>query len=396
MTDIARTHIDPSADTQAAREPGLAPVNRRRVLKLAGIAAAAMNAGAAAAQSPVAADSGPATTAKRNPAPFGKRMIGYTLSHEQFPVPELVEIAREAASAGFDFMTTSDHIQPWQANEGHAGQAWVTLGAAGQHTGSAWMGTMVTCPTLRYNPAVVAEAFASLSLLYPGRIFLGVGSGEALNEESVTGEWPAWRERWDRLIEAMTVIRQLWSGQDVHFHGKHYKVDARLYDPPSKPIPLLAAANAKKSMRLAGLHGDGLITDPQTWKQYRSEWESGVREAGRNPAETPVMIEQFVATVDPEQARRSAELWRFLPKAFKGYENIPDPTKIQQEADAQIPLEKVMSDWAVGPDPKIHIDKINALFESGVTNVVIHSGQADQKQVVDFYRTEVLPKVRQA
>jgi alkanesulfonate monooxygenase SsuD/methylene tetrahydromethanopterin reductase-like flavin-dependent oxidoreductase (luciferase family) len=117
------------------------------------------------------------------------------------------------------------------------------------------MGTTVTCPILRYNPAVVAEAFASLSHLYPGRIFLGVGSGEALNEEAATGSWPAWRQRWDRLIEAIGIIRALWTGKPVRHKGRFYTVDARLYDPPSQPIPLLTAANGRKSMRLAGLHG---------------------------------------------------------------------------------------------------------------------------------------------
>jgi alkanesulfonate monooxygenase SsuD/methylene tetrahydromethanopterin reductase-like flavin-dependent oxidoreductase (luciferase family) len=121
-----------------------------------------------------------------------KDMIGYMLAHEQFAVPELIGIGAAAAQAGFDLLATSDHFQPWQANEGHSGEAWVTMAAMGGQVGEAWMGTTVTCPTLRYSPPVVAEAFASLSLLYPGRIFLGVGSGEALNEQAATGIWPDW------------------------------------------------------------------------------------------------------------------------------------------------------------------------------------------------------------
>jgi F420-dependent hydroxymycolic acid dehydrogenase len=130
---------------------------------------------------------------------------------------------------------------------------------------------------MRYNPAVVAEAFASLSLLYPGRVFLGVGSGEALNEEAAIGGWPRWPERWERLIEAISVIRALWSGQEIRHQGKYYTVNTKLYDPPARPIPLLTAANGRKSMRLAGQYGDGLITDPKTWKQYKTEWEEGAR-----------------------------------------------------------------------------------------------------------------------
>jgi F420-dependent hydroxymycolic acid dehydrogenase len=113
------------------------------------------------------------------------------------------------------------------------------------------MGTTVTCPTLRYHPAVVAESFATMAQLYPGRIFLGVGSGEALNEEAATGTWPKWQERWDRLVEAIGVIRQLWTGQQVSHKGSYYTVEAKLHNPPSSPIPLLSAANGRKSMRLA-------------------------------------------------------------------------------------------------------------------------------------------------
>src|SRR5690348_6602182 len=153
-----------------------------------------------------------------------QRMIGYMLAHEQFPVPDLVRMGAAAPDAGFHLLATSDHLQPWQANEGHSGAAWVTLGALGARASQSWMGTTVTCPIIRYNPAVVAEAFASLSRLYPGRIFLGVGSGEALNERAATGAWPRWQERWERLIEAMTIIRRLWSGEQVSFQGKYYAV----------------------------------------------------------------------------------------------------------------------------------------------------------------------------
>ena len=119
-----------------------------------------------------------------------KGLIGFMLPHEQFTIPELVDIGASAASAGFGLLAASDHFQPWQANQGHCGLAWVTLAAAAHRVNGAWMGTTVTCPILRYNPAVVAEAFASLSLLSPGKIFLGLGSGEALNEQAATGEWP--------------------------------------------------------------------------------------------------------------------------------------------------------------------------------------------------------------
>jgi F420-dependent hydroxymycolic acid dehydrogenase len=321
-----------------------------------------------------------------------KRMLGFMLAHEQFPVPELVKLGGSAARAGFGLLATSDHFQPWQANEGHVGEAWVTLGALGERVQPAWIGTTVTCPTLRYNPAVVAEAFASLSLLYPGRVFLGVGSGEAVNEQAATGVWPAWPERWERLIEAISIIRALWAGEHVTHSGKYYNIDAKLYDPPPQPIPLMTAANGKKSMRLAGQHGDGLITDPLTWKKFKSEWEAGARAAGKDPTRMPVLVEQFVVVGDKDEAAQAAELWRFIPKAFKKYYNAPAPAQIQEEAQQELSLEKVFADWPIGNDPTMHIAAIDKLFDSGATIVNIHSGQADQQKVIAFYKSSVLPK----
>lgn len=320
-----------------------------------------------------------------------KGTIGYMLAHEQFTVPELQEIGAAAVQSGFGLLATSDHFQPWQPNEGHSGEAWVTLGALGARTANAWMGTTVTCPTLRYHPAVVAEAFASLSALYPGRIFLGVGSGEALNEQAATGVWPGWSERWERLIEAIAVIRALWSGEDVKHRGKYYTVDGKLNDPPAQPVPILTAANGPKAMRLAGQHGDGLITDPTTWRQLKPEWEAGARAAGKDPEDMPVMVEQFVTVGDDTVARQSAELWRFLPKAFKAYHNVCDPAEIQRRAQAEQPIEKVIGEWCNGANPQTHIEGIDRLFQSGVTVVNVHAAQNDQKGAIDFYRSKVLP-----
>ena len=323
----------------------------------------------------------------------GDRLVGFMLAHEQFTVPHLIQLAETATRCGFDLLATSDHFQPWQANEGHSGEAWVTMGAMAGRIENAWMGTTVTCPTLRYHPSIVAEAFATLSQLHPGRVFLGVGSGEALNEHAATGDWPGWRERWERLSEALTVIRGLWSGEKLAHRGKHYTVDGRLYDPPAQPIPILTAANGKKSMRLAGQHGDGLITDPLTWRQHKGEWEAGAREAGKDPAEMPVLVEQFVVVGDEFDARAPAELWRFLPKAFKSYYEIADPATIQKRAAAELPIDKVIADWIVSPQPEEHIAAINELFDSGATIVNIHSGQADQQKIIEFYGNYVLPEL---
>jgi F420-dependent hydroxymycolic acid dehydrogenase len=374
-------------DSQTALSP-----DRRSLLKWTSALAGATGSGLTTghAQPPRQAETSP------GPHEVGglrKGMFSYMLAHEQFPVPELVRLGALASRSGFQVLSTSDHLQPWQDNEGHAGQAWVTMAALGAQSHS-WMGTTVTCPTMRYNPAVVAEAFATLSHLYPGRVFLGVGSGEALNEQVATGEWPKWQERWDRLIEAISVIRQLWTGQDVAFKGKYYNVNAKLYDPPARPIPLLTAANGKKSMRLAGQYGDGLVSDPLTWMQHKSEWEAGARAAGKDPAAMPVLIEQYVVVGDQAAAHQAGELWRFGPKAFKGLYNVPSPVEIQQKAMAGTPMEEVLKGWAIGTDPAIHIKKMHELFDSGVSIINVHCGQPEQARVIDFYGQHVLPAFR--
>ncbi len=369
-------------------DPALS-ADRRSLLKWTSLIAGATGLGLGSARVQAAGHA-----MSREVGGLRKGMLSYMLAHEQFPVPELVELGALASRSGFQVLSTSDHLQPWQANEAHAGQAWVTMAALGAQSHS-WMGTTVTCPTLRYNPAVVAEAFASLSHLYPGRIFLGVGSGEALNEQAATGEWPKWQERWDRLIEAITVIRQLWTGENVAFKGKYYDINAKLYDPPAKAIPLLTAANGKKSMRLAGQHGDGLISDPISWKKFKPDWEDGARAAGKNPADMPVLIEHYAVVGDEAAAKQAAEYWRFGPKAWKSLFDVRDPATIQQQADAQTPLHEVLKSWAVGTDPAVHVNAVRELFDSGATIVNIHSGQPDQKKVIEFYGAHVLPKFRQ-
>ena len=370
---------------------------RRNILKSSGVLLGASllgkNAMASISGGSSQDESSHARSSSETPA-FSSRMIGYMLAHEQFPVPELVEIGVACEQAGFDLVATSDHFQPWQSNEGHAGEAWVTLAALGQRTHKMWIGTTVTCPTFRYNPGVVAEAFTSMSLLNPGRIFLGVGSGEALNEQAATGGWPKWPERSERLVEATAIIRQLWTGQQISHPGKYYNLRAKLYDTPAKPIPLMMAANGPKAMRRAGRYGDGLITDPKTWKQHKAEFEAGAKAAGKDPGKMPVLVEQYVVVGNENDVEKAAELWRFGPKAFTGYYNVRDPEEIEKLADSEVPLQKVYADWPISTDPQAHIKTVNELFSSGVSIVNIHCGQPDQKKVVEFYGREVIPHVK--
>ena len=322
------------------------------------------------------------------------RAIGFMLPHEQFDVAQLVEFGVAAEEAGFDFVATSDHFQPWQNNEGHAGMAWVTMAALGQKTKRIRMGTTVTCPTYRYSPAVVAEGFASLTILFPNRIFLGVGSGEALNEQAATGAWDPWPVRSERLVEATQIIRELWKGAEVNHSGKYYKVQAKLYDAPRGTLPLLMAGNGRKAMRRCGVHGDGLVTDPKTWKQHKDEFFSGLKEAGKDPRTTPVLVEQYVVVGGRKELDEAVAKWRFGPKAWKPYFNVRDPKEIEARATREVPAEKVSEGWPVGTDASTHIKVIEELFQSGATMVNIHTGQSDQLRAINFYKDEVIPKLR--
>ena len=331
-------------------------------------------------------------TGERGPAVY------YVLSSEQFPVAELVEYGRAVEVAGFHGAWSSDHFQPWQANEGHSGSAWVTLAALTQRTSRIALGTGVTCPIFRYRPAVVAQAWASLSQLAPGRIFLGVGAGEKLNEGAAGGGWAPYEERASRLIEAVKIIRALWTGDHVCIRGEFWDVDGRLYDPPASPIPLYIAAGGPRSARLAGLHGDGLVTGAKTLRSYpelRASWEKGVREAGKDPATQPVVVEHWAMVGGEEEAREAAEKWRYGPKAWEpGYFDNISPVEIQARAEKEIPLERVLQDWTVSGDPKVHRNAIQELGDLGATHVVVHIPAPDQPKVIDYFGREVLSGTR--
>jgi TAT-translocated FGD2 family F420-dependent dehydrogenase len=375
---------------------GLNELTRRTLLKSAGlfVGTSALASTIPVMASNMSTESTPTSGPQEATPPITEPMVGFMLAHEQFPVTELVQLGVAAEQAGFDLLATSDHLQPWQTNERHAGQAWVTMSAIGACTRRVWIGPTVTCPTLRYHPAVVAEAFASLSLLYPGRIFLGIGSGEALNEQAAIGSWPKWPERSERLVEAAEIIRKLWTGEQVVYGGKYYNVNSKLYDPPAGPVPLLMAANVgPKAMYRSGKYGDGLVTDPDSWKKHKAEFEKGAKAAGKDARQMPVLVEQFVVVGDENDAKTSAELWRFLPKAFKSYFNIRDPQAIQDRATAELPLDKVYGKWPISTDPDVHAKALIELFNSGATIVNVHSGQADQRHVIEFYGNHVLPKV---
>ncbi len=324
--------------------------------------------------------------------------IGYVLSSEQFTTPQLISFGARAERSGFDMVWTSDHFHPWQSNQGHSGHAWVMLAALGQQLRDIPMGTGVTCPTYRYHPAIVAQAFATLGMLYPGRVFLGLGTGEALNEQAATGEWGDYGERAARLVEAVQLIRRLWSGEWVQHRGQYYHVPgAKLYDLPSQPIPIYMAASGEESAGHAGRHGDGWITDGESLKDdtIRGAFEEAARRAGKDPKAMPIIVELFVHVGTEDDAKQhAAKLWRFLPKAWTKYVDNPDPRAILEQANAEVSLDEVVKMWSVSPDPQAHIEKIQALMKAGATHIFIHSGQEQQIDIIEFFAREVLPQMQ--
>jgi TAT-translocated FGD2 family F420-dependent dehydrogenase len=323
--------------------------------------------------------------------------VGFVLAHEQFAAPRLIEFGQTAERAGFDELWTSDHFHPWQDNQQHSGQAWVTLAALGQRTERVAMGTGVTCPSFRYRPAIVAQAFASLGVFYPGRVFLGVGSGEALNEVPAGGGWADVHERSERLAEAVQLIRKLWTGGWINHDGPYYPLqNARIYDLPSQSVPVYVAASGEHGIKRAAELGDGWITDVTTFKddKMRNAFFEGAHSAGKDPAHLRILVEAFVVVGGQAEAEEAAQLWRFLPVGFKEFIDEPDPRRIQHGAEQKLSTRDVYARWVVADDPRQHAEFLHDLASLGATDVFVHSGQSDQQRVIDFYGREVLPLVR--
>lgn len=229
--------------------------------------------------------------------------IGYKIGAEQFLPSEMLEQAIVAEKNGFESIDVSDHFHPW-SEEGQACFSWSWLGAAAARTETIELGPGVTCPILRYNPAIIAQAAATVSSLAGGRTYLGVGTGEALNEYPVTFEWPAFRERQAMMIEAVQLIRSLWTGEKVDFQGCYYRTkQAKLYTLPKNEIPIYISSLVPESAYLAGYYGDGLITvggslEIPEYERMLSEVRRGATDAGRDFEKMPKAVELFVEYTD--------------------------------------------------------------------------------------------------
>jgi TAT-translocated FGD2 family F420-dependent dehydrogenase len=323
-----------------------------------------------------------------------KAPVGFVLSHEQFPGPKLVHWAPQVEQYGFSYAWTSDHLQPWQDNEGHSTHPWLTQALIGQSTSKLTFGTGVTCPTYRHHPSEVAQAFASLGVFNPGRVFLGVGIGEALNEQAGTGQFAPYTERAARLVEAVHLIRKLWTGEHVTFNGTYYKtVDLKIWDLPQHRVPIMMAASGPKSAYNAGRWGDGWICSAKDLAkaELREAFARGAADAGKDPDKMPKYVEQFVV-VNSKWADYTANLWRFTVNPWEKLVYDPVPSSIRQRAYAMFSRSQVLKGLPIGKDADKHIAALQASLDLGGTPFV-HSAEPDQTYVMEWYAAHVLPHV---
>jgi coenzyme F420-dependent glucose-6-phosphate dehydrogenase len=326
--------------------------------------------------------------------------FGYKASNEQFPPTELLRYGVLAEECGFDSVFVSDHLQPWRHDGGHAPFAMSWLGALGASTQRVTIGTSVLTPTFRYHPAIVAQAFATLGCLYPGRVVLGMGTGESMNEVPLGLSWPEAKERFARFREAVRLIRELWAGERVSFDGDYYRtVNATIYDRPDAPVPLYLAGSGPAATRFAGRAGDGYITtsgkDPALYTDtLLPAVQEGAAKAGRQLSDLDLMIEVKVSfDHDREAAMQATRFWGALALSPEEKTGVEDPVQMQRLADA-LPAERTASRFIVSTDPDEHVNAIGRYLDLGFTDLVFHAPGPDQETFLRLYGAEILPRLR--
>ncbi len=329
--------------------------------------------------------------------------LGYKASAEQFGPGQLLDFGCAAEQAGFDSVFISDHFQPWKHTDGHAPSSLVWLGALGARTSRIVLGTSVMTPTFRYHPSIIAQAFGTLGVLCPGRVVLGVGTGESLNEVPSTGmKWPEFKERFARLRESIALIRQLWREERVTFEGQYYRTEnATIYDKPETPVPIYVAAAGALVAKYAGRAGDGFICTSGKARELYTETllpkvEEGLADAGRDTAGYEKMIEMKVSfDTDRQRALADTKHWAALALSPEEKTHVEDPREMERLADA-LPVERTASRWIVSDDPEEQVDRIRPYVEMGFRHLVFHAPGPDQLRFLRLYGERVLPRLRQA
>ena len=329
--------------------------------------------------------------------------IGYKASAEQFTPTQLLEFTCLAEDLGFDSVFISDHFQPWRHTGGHAPYSFAWMGAAGARTQRIVIGTSVVTPTFRYHPSIVAQAIGTLGAMFPGRIILGVGTGESLNEVPAIGiKWPGFKERFGRLRESIVLMRKLWTEELVSFEGDYFRTErATIYDRPTEPVPIYVAAAGPSAAALAGETGDGFIcTSGKAPELYRETLlpnvTSGLQTSGRAADSIDRMIEVKVSfDTDLERAREDTRFWAALALSPEEKMSTENPVEMEKLADA-LPLERTVKRWIISTDPDEQIEKIRPYVELGFRHLVFHAPGPDQARFLRLYAERVVPRLRAA
>jgi len=327
--------------------------------------------------------------------------LGYKASAEQFGPRELLEFSVVAEELGFDSVMVSDHFQPWRHTGGHAPYSLAWLAALGERTSRIVMGTSVTTATFRYHPSIVAQAMGTIAVLNPGRVILGLGTGESMNEVPATGiEWPKFKERFGRLREAVELMRRLWTEDRVTFEGEYYRTkNATIYDRPDEPVPIYVAASGPTASRFAGRVGDGFIcTSGKAPELYRETLlpnvQTGLEKSGRSMDDLEKTIEMKVSfDSDLDKAMQDTSYWAALALSPEEKMGVEDPVEMEKLADA-LSVERAASRWIVSNDPEEHIERIAPYIELGFTHLVFHAPGPDQERFLRLYAKEILPRLR--
>jgi len=317
--------------------------------------------------------------------------IGYTLMTEQTGPRELVRDAVRAEQAGFDFEVMSDHYFPWLDSQGHAPNAWVTLGAVAHATERVGLMTYVTCPIMRYHPAVVAQQAATVGVLSEGRFTLGLGAGESLNEHVVGQGWPPVNVRHEMFDEALEIISSLFTGRYVNFAGKHFRVDsAKLWDVPDTPPAIGVAVSGRESIELAGRYADALIAvepDPEFSTMFDEVGGRGKPRIGQVPI-----------CWDPDKDKaiaRAHDQFRWFAGGWKVNAELPG-TAAFAAATQFVTKDDVAENIACGPDVDAHVKAVQAFVDAGFTDVaVVQIGGDTQPEFLDWAESELLPALKQ-
>jgi coenzyme F420-dependent glucose-6-phosphate dehydrogenase len=328
--------------------------------------------------------------------------LGYKASAEQFGPRELLDFSVLAEESGFESVFVSDHFQPWKHTDGHAPNSLAWLGALGASTKGVVIGTSVATPTFRYHPSIVAQAFGTMGAMFPGRVVLGLGTGESLNEVPATGmSWPGAKERRDRLREAVRLINMLWTQDRVTFEGQFYRTEsATIYDKPKHKVPIWIAASGPLAAQMAGQIAEGFICTsgkkPELYTELTDKVAEGLTKAGREHASLEKMIEVKVSfDTDAQQAKELTRHWAALALSPEEKMGVEDPIEMEKRADA-LPLDRAASRWIVSSDPDEQVERIRPYVELGFNHLVFHAPGPDQARFIKLYADQVFPRLRKA